>query len=465
MNIMKKHNSSIQFKTLTLLILFSVAILVVMWFFQIIFLRVYYEKYQLKSLRHVEKVLNRQKYTLDEIERIAYDNDICIEYFYDDKYYLFNGLNNDCLLNTKSEGIKNIIINFIDSDKSREVIKLNNPNNDSKSIMYNIKVNDGYLFLNTSLEDVDSITSILRNKLIYVTMIIIVLAILISIHLSKMLNEPIINITNEAKKLSKGNLKLNFEESNIKEIDELANTLIYANNEINKTDELRRDLLANVSHDLKTPLTMIKAYAEMLRDIDNLSDDKKRENLNIIIDETDRLNILVNDILNLSKLESNKEILDKSEFDLVELIKKIVKKFDILVEKEKYEFILDMPKKAYVFGDKNKISQVIYNLVNNAVNYTGKDNKVYINVIENKKSYLVEIKDTGKGIKEEELNIIWDKYYKNEKNHKRNKVGTGVGLSIVKNILESHQFKYGVTSTINKGTTFYFEIEKIGKNS
>lgn len=465
MNIMKKHNSSIQFKTLTLLILFSVAILVVMWFFQIIFLRVYYEKYQLKSLRHVEKVLNRQKYTLDEIERIAYDNDICIEYFYDDKYYLFNGLNNDCLLNTKSEGIKNIIINFIDSDKSREVIKLNNPNNDSKSIMYNIKVSDGYLFLNTSLEDVDSITSILRNKLIYVTLIIIVLAILISIHLSKMLNEPIINITNEAKKLSKGNLKLNFEESNIKEIDELANTLIYANNEINKTDELRRDLLANVSHDLKTPLTMIKAYAEMLRDIDNLSDDKKRENLNIIIDETDRLNILVNDILNLSKLESNKETLDKSEFDLVELIKNIVKKFDILVEKEKYEFILDMPKKAYVFGDKNKISQVIYNLVNNAVNYTGKDNKVYINVIENKKSYLVEIKDTGKGIKEEELNIIWDKYYKNEKNHKRNKVGTGVGLSIVKNILESHQFKYGVTSTINKGTTFYFEIEKIGKNS
>lgn len=465
MNIMKKHNSSIQFKTLTLLILFSVAILVVMWFFQIIFLRVYYEKYQLKSLRHVEKVLNRQKYTLDEIERIAYDNDICIEYFYDDRYYLFNGLNNDCLLNTKSEGIKNIIINFIDSDKSREVIKLNNPNNDSKSIMYNIKVNDGYLFLNTSLEDVDSITSILRNKLIYVTMIIIVLAILMSFHLSKTLNEPIINITNEAKKLSKGNLKLNFEESNIKEIDELANTLIYANNEINKTDELRRDLLANVSHDLKTPLTMIKAYAEMLRDIDNLSDDKKRENLNIIIDETDRLNILVNDILNLSKLESNKETLDKSEFDLVELIKKIVKKFDILVEKEKYEFILDMPKKAYVFGDKNKISQVIYNLVNNAVNYTGKDNKVYINVIENKKSYLVEIKDTGKGIKEEELNIIWDKYYKNEKNHKRNKVGTGVGLSIVKNILESHQFKYGVTSTINKGTTFYFEIEKIGKNS
>lgn len=460
----RKYNS-IQAKTLTSLILFSVAILVVMWFIQIIFLRVYYEKYQIKSLKHVERNIYRQKYTADDIKKIAYDNDICIEYIYNDEYYLFNGLNNGCLLNSKSNDIEKIISGFIDSGKSKEIIKFNNPYNDSKSIMYSIKVREGYLFMNTSLEDVDSITSVLRSKLIYVTLIIVVLAILISIHLSKSLTKPIINITNEAKKLSKGNLVLDFEKSNIKEIDELAKTLTYANNEINKTDELRRDLLANVSHDLKTPLTMIKAYAEMLRDMDNLDDTKKRENLNIIIDETDRLNILVNDIFNLSKLESNKEVLDKSEFDLVELIKKIVKKFDILVEKEKYVFVLNVPKKAYVYGDKVKISQVVYNLLNNAVNYTGKDNKVYINVIENKKDYLVEIRDTGKGIKIDELDSIWDKYYKNEKNHKRNKVGTGVGLSIVKNILERHKFKYGVTSIVNKGTTFYFEIEKIGKNS
>ena len=120
-----------------------------------------------------------------------------------------------------------------------------------------------------------------------------------------------------------------------------------------------------------------------------------------------------------------------------------------------------MPKKAIVLGDVNKISQVIYNLINNAINYTGDDLTITIEVIEKKKSYLVNIIDSGKGIKEEELNLIWNKYYKNEKNHKRNKVGTGVGLSIVKNILDRHKFKYGVKSKKGIGTTFYFEITKI----
>ena len=346
------------------------------------------------------------------------------------------------------------------------MIKLNNPSNNTKSILYNLKLHDNeYIILNTNLEDVDSTTSVLKSQLIYITLIVILLAIVVSIIISKTLNKPIIRITKEAKKLANGNRELNIPESNIKEIDDLRDSLIYVNHEINKTDELRRDLLANVSHDLKTPLTMIKAYAEMIRDINKDDEEKRNENLNIIIDETDRLTILVNDILNLSKLEANKETLDISEFDLVELVNNIIKKYNIIKETENYNFILNMPKKAIVKGDINKISQVIYNLVNNAINYTGDDLTVTIEVIEKKKTYLVNIKDTGKGIKEEELNIIWDKYYKNEKNHRRNKVGTGVGLSIVKNILESHQFKYGVTSTINKGTTFYFEIEKIGKNS
>ena len=231
--------------------------------------------------------------------------------------------------------------------------------------------------------------------------------------------------------------------------------------EINKTDELRRDLLANVSHDLKTPLTMIKAYAEMIRDINKNDEEKRKENLNIIIDETDRLNILVNDILSLSKLEANQETLELTEFDLVDLINNIIKKYNIIKETENYKFILKMPKKAIVLGDTNKISQVIYNLVNNAINYTGDDLSVTIEVIEKKKSYLVNIVDTGKGIKESDLNLIWNKYYKNEKNHKRNKVGTGVGLSIVKNILDRHKFKYGVKSKKGIGTTFYFEITKI----
>ena len=111
-------------------------------------------------------------------------------------------------------------------------------------------------------------------------------------------------------------------------------------------------------------------------------------------------------------------------------------------------------------ADKKRISQVIYNLINNAINYTGDDLKVTIRITENQKDCKIEITDTGKGIDEKDLPNIWNRYYKKEKNHKRNVVGTGLGLSIVKNILEQHNFKYGVNSIKNKGTTFYFQIKK-----
>lgn len=459
MNTKNKYNN-IQFKTMSCLIVFSVIILIVMWAFQILFLKTYYEIYQIKSLKNVVEVLKQNTYTMTELETLSYNNDMCMEYVYKNKSYLFNGLNKDCILNNKNNSIKKIQKNFINKNINKEMIKLNNPIYNSKSILYSIKLSDGeYIFLNTALEDVNSTSSILTSQLIYVTFIVIIVAIIVSIYLSKMLNKPIINITKEAKKLAKGS-KVNIEKSDIYEIDELANVLNYASNEINKTDELRRDLLANVSHDLKTPLTMIKAYAEMIRDI-NKDEESRKENLNIIISETDRLNILVNDILNLSKLESNVEKLEKSEFDLVDLINNIIKKYKIIKETENYNFKLKLPKKAIVYGDINKISQVIYNLVNNAINYTGDDLTVTIEVKEKKKTYLVSIIDTGNGISDMDLNIIWDKYYKNEKNHKRNKIGTGVGLSIVKNILEKHKFIYGVKSELNKGTIFYFEITKI----
>lgn len=459
MNI-KNKNNSIQYKTMKFLILFSIMILIILWFSQILFLKIFYEKYQINNLIKIEELLKNNIYTIEEIETIAYENNMCIEYINKKEQYVFNGLSNNCILSKKNTNINNILSEFIVGKENKQIIKLKNPENNSKSIIYSIKYNNGFLFLNTSLEDVNSTTSVLRSQLIYITLIVIILAVVISIYLSKMLNDPIVKITKEAKKLSKGNKILHFEKSNIYEIDELTKALEYANKEINKTDELRRDLLANVSHDLKTPLTMIKAYAEMTRDLSN-NKEKNKENLNIIIEETDRLTLLVNDILELSKLESNYEKLEQKEFDLVPLVKNIIKKYNIIKETEHYKFKQNLPKKALVYGDSNKISQVIYNLVNNAINYTGEDLTVTIEIIEKEKTYVVNIKDTGKGIKKEDINLIWNKYYKNEKNHKRDKIGTGIGLSIVKNILDNHKLNYGVYSEINKGTTFYFEINKI----
>ena len=259
--------------------------------------------------------------------------------------------------------------------------------------------------------------------------------------------------------MAKGDLDTPFVvNENIKEIKELADTLNYTKEELSKINETRKDLLANVSHDLKTPLTMIKAYAEMSRDLNKDNAEKREENLNIIIEETERLNLLVNDILELSKNESNMNELIIERFNINNEIESIIHRFDYLKEQEGYNFIFNYNKKYEILGDKNKINQVIYNLIINAVNYTGKDKKVIINLKEKKKKLRIEITDTGKGISPSEIDKIWEKYYKSEKNHKRNKIGTGLGLSIVKSILIKHNFNYGVKSTINKGTTFYFDV-------
>ena len=260
--------------------------------------------------------------------------------------------------------------------------------------------------------------------------------------------------------MGEGDLSVRFERSNISEIDELSETLNYAKTEMVKTDDYRRDLMANVGHDLKTPLTLIKSYAEMVRDI-TYKDDKKREaNLNVIINETDRLNALVNDIITLSKIEANAEVLNIEKYDLVAQIKEIIGKFEILTLTENYHFKYSGPEKVSIEADKTKMSQVIYNLINNAINYTGDDSVVEIKITNKRNDYLVEIIDTGKGIDKDTIKHIWDRYYKTEKKHKRNKVGTGLGLSIVKGILENHRFKYGVKSTLGKGTSFWFIVKK-----
>ena len=135
-------------------------------------------------------------------------------------------------------------------------------------------------------------------------------------------------------------------------------------------------------------------------------------------------------------------------------------RYEILKTTEDYNFIIELPEKCEVTADKAKLQQVIYNLINNAINYTGKNKKVMVRVKNTRREVIVEVEDTGKGIKKEEIPYIWDKYYKNDKKHQRNVVSTGIGLSIVKEVLTKHKFDYGVKSTLKKGTTFYFKIRK-----
>lgn len=430
---------------------------------QIVFLNKYYEVYKKNQLDDiVNSIKTNNSMDINTLEDIAYNYGVCVSIYSNGVIQtISNTYNKGCLFSDKDTS-DNYITSFVSSGKTEDTRLLYNKRFGNKTIIKALKYNNEvYIFLNTSIQPLDSSIILLKSQYGYIALIIFGISLIISYVISSQISRPIVKISDSAKKLANGDFNVSFStDSKVQEIKELSTTLDLAKNELSKTDELRRDLMANVGHDLRTPLTMIKAYAEMTRDLESQTPEKRVENMNIIIEETDRLNVLVSDILDLSKLQSSTYELKIEEFDLNGLIRNIIKRFYILIDSDGYEFIYTNDKEIKVKADKKRIEQVIYNLLNNAVNYTGEDKKIYINVTDEKKKVLVEIRDTGKGIDKEEIKYIWNKYYHNEKKHKRNAFGTGLGLSIVKTILESHNYKYGVKSVKNKGTTFYFEIDK-----
>lgn len=457
-----KKKTSIQAKTLFFLLTYNIVIILLLWVCQIKILDIYYEKEQVDNMNNIVKSLNSTDSSnlTSTLQDIAYENDVCIVLSDDISVVGAYNINmNGCILKNNNSKVRELMYNFVNSDETFKSYKFINEDKHISALLYGIKLDNKTAFIYSNLEDISDFTILIKQQLMYVCIIGIFIAIIISIFLSNKITEPITKITKKAKKLGSGDTEVSFEESGIKEIDELSEALTQAQMEMVKTDELRRDLMANVSHDLKTPLTMIKAYAEMIRDISYKDHDKMNEHLGIIVDETDRLTVLVNDILDLSRMQSNADTLSIETFDLADNIKTIVNRYQIIKETEKYIINVEMPERIKIKADKKKINQVIYNLINNAINYTGEDKTVTVRVTKHKKYYLVEIIDTGKGIKESEIPYIWNKYYKNDKNHQRNVVSTGLGLSIVKEILELHGYEYGVKSVLKKGSTFYFKIK------
>ena len=454
--------NSLATKIFKYLAIFSLFILIFLFFFQVIFINTFYEWTKTRTIKNLAQdilVTENDTSLYEKLDRVSYSENVCIELTNSNGDNLYSTYSSNC--NLRSKAIKR---NFINSNKKTKTYNLVNNFTRAKSIMNATRLsNNLYIFISTSLIPLDSTINIIEQQLIIVSIVVLLLSIVVAYFISKRLSNPIIRISKAAKLISKGKLKTNFDSgSDIKELIDLTDALNDMKEELSKTEELQKDLMANVSHDLKTPLTMIKAYAELILDINIDDKEKCKSNLNIIIEEVNRLNDLVNDILALTKVENDLDKLDISSFDLIKLIKRIVKQHNIYVIKDGYsiEFIHDNIDKLMINADKKKIEQVIYNLLNNALNYTGNDKKVIIKVVEDEKDYTIMVIDSGKGIDKKEIDHIFDRYYRSKKNHKRYVYGTGLGLSIVKNILLLHNYEYGVKSTKNKGTTFYFKIKK-----
>ena len=315
---------------------------------------------------------------------------------------------------------------------------------------------DIIILLDAAISPTNVVRSALAIQHIIITVVMFIIAALISNVLAKKISRPIADVNHAAKKLTAGEYDVEFTGEGYREIYELSDTLNQTAKELKKTDLMQKELIANISHDLRTPLTLITGYCEMMRDLEG---ENTPENMQVVLDETARLSSLVNDLIDLSKYQSDSEELSKESVDIDYLLIETVERYKKLMQGKGYTFIYDSIGPTFAMCDKKRILQVIYNLINNAINYAGEDNTVILKLsVTDKGKVRVEVIDHGVGIAKEDMPLIFDRYYKVDKVHKRAVTGTGLGLSIVKGILEKHGAVYGVQSELGQGSIFYFEL-------
>ena len=317
-----------------------------------------------------------------------------------------------------------------------------------------------YIAVRYSMDVARGTMGFVSRYMIIIGILVILIAFLISYSMAQKISDPLKSLTASANRMAKGDYDVKFASADYQEMVQLSDALNYACAEIKKSDSFQKELLANVSHDLKTPLTMIKAYASMIKEISGDDPEKRNKHLQVIIDESDRLAELVNDVLNMSKISSDINQINKKVFNLTDYLYGIMQKFEYLRDMQGYNFVVDIDPDIYTCADEGKIGQVLYNLISNAVNYTGDDKTVYVSLKHVQESGRVRftVRDTGKGISKEDLPSIWNRYYRVKETHARPVKGTGLGLPIVKTILEKHSFDFGADSELGKGSTFWVDF-------
>ena len=467
---------------LSMLILVSVMLLI-LWVSQTIFLS---QIYQYVKLNEMEKATYTIRKNIDKenfesiLDSLSEDYEICMtvinatngaEVVYD------NHTLNDCIIHEmsaieiKSKWFNEAMLNdgeitkIISNDQiTGAAHNVNFDNEFSENCIVCVTTyesDDGniYMFtLNSSVLPVTATIRTMRTQLMSISILMVAVACIISFVLSKRLSSPISNMSKDVKIFTSGNYDVKFEETGTEETVELAKALNHMKEELSKVDKLQKELIANISHDLRTPLTMISGYSEVIRDIPG---ENTPENIQVIIDETARLNSLVNDLLNVSRLQSGADPLNIKKINITEAVRKTVERYYHLISHEGFKINFDYDTDAYIMADEIRMLQVIYNLINNAINYAGDDKTVTLKQEIQGGKVKILIIDTGCGISEEDLPYIWDRYYKVDKVHKRAKVGTGLGLSIVKNILNLHDCEFGVSSELDKGSVFWFEFKTV----
>ena len=316
-------------------------------------------------------------------------------------------------------------------------------------------VEGGTLLVVFSLVDVSEASRVLLQQLWVITAVLLAAALVLSLVLSRRFSRPIVAVTGAAKRMAAGDYSVKTPVTARDEIGQLTQALNELGDELGKTEELRRELIANVSHELRAPLTIIRGYAETVRDVTWPNEEKRTSQLNAIVEESARLGSLVTDILDYSKLQSGAESMQLQAFSCATELGELVGRFALAAGQRDIVLELSCPEGDVLF-DRAQFAQVVSNLLDNAVRHAKSASRIRVRGEVRGNAMRVSVDNAGEPIPPEELPKIWDRYHRAPKQGEAGGLGTGLGLAIVKTILERHGVAYGVESD-EKKTVFWFE--------
>ncbi|MBQ7007194.1 MAG: HAMP domain-containing histidine kinase [Oscillospiraceae bacterium] len=471
--------SSIRAKLIAIILFVNMGVIALMWIMSVLMFKpMYYASTQNELSRMMNSVVSAidtnglTKTALEEISGFI-NAGVCIEIADENGkgIVLFEGIGDACQLHgakdTSSIYAKQRTIDSLEAIALREEVR------EYSRQYYNIHLvdelsnrqavkghfyNDRYtIIVSTNLSRTDSIVTIVSTQLQTATIVGLVLAVLASAVITMWFLHPITKLSNATKEIAKGNYDVKVELDTTDEMGQLAHDFNMMTEEIKRSQELQRELIASISHDLRTPLTIIKGYAESIKDITGDNKTIRDQQLQTIIDEADRLSGMVGSSLEYAKLKQGAYKLNIVQFDIADMCQEIVEVYTNKAEKENRHIAYSGPESVYVFADPQLMERVLHNFVSNALLHTPEQTRVTIAItIQENGKIKISVYDSGSGIKQEDIPHLFDKYYRARKGE--GGTGTGLGLAIVKSIMENHNFNYGVKSEEGLGTEFWFEI-------
>ncbi len=452
-------------------------VILMLWFFQIVFLENFYSVFE---VRDIIKKANNIITDLNEYEDLSQvqNTDTLIEefdLFANQKQLSLQLIDTEQTIVYQTDGGNSMFMHGVYRQSVNDVLASAFLGNTAKITVTHqrfgnqfeiialpvlLQKEQGALLLTVPLTAVEDTVAILKEQLIIITLFLFLISVLLSFWLSKSFTKPILDISRVAKAYSDGSFDTRTTYLGKDELGQLADRMNVMGEALQSNDLLQKELIANVSHELKTPLTLIRGYAETLRDVTGSDPIKREKQLNVIVDETNRLHIIVDDILNLSKLQAGAIVPVLKPFFLQELLQDVQGRYELYEKHRVLRFTGLNELSETIIGDRRLIEQVFYNLINNALIHAGSDAIVQVRTLSSGQFVRIEVTDNGNGIPEENLEHIFDRYYKVRSADPNPSKGSGLGLAIVKSILELHKAPYGVISKPGIGTTFWFELMK-----